>query len=155
MPLDCTNQENEVTAAPGSIIISPNYPHHYDHNSNCGIILNFEENKNIVMYFLSFDVSENSGCTQDYLEIRSLSSLHQHHDSTTPSTSTSTSSVVRSLCGYGIPDPINVNGNKVNLTFRSDSSLGFRGFEIAIESGKICIGLQFEIYYTISFRLYI
>ena len=91
------------------------------------------------MYFLSFDVSESSGCTQDYLEIKSLSSLHQHHDSMTPPTSTS--SVVRSLCGYGIPDPINVNGNKVNLTFRSDSSLGFRGFEIAIENGKISIDL--------------
>ena len=99
------------------------------------------------MYFLSFDVSESSGCTQDYLEIRSLSSLHQHHDSTTTSTSistqTSTSSAVRSLCGYGIPDPYNVNGNKVNLTFRSDSSLGFRGFEISIGDGKICIDLLF------------
>ena len=91
------------------------------------------------MYFLSFDVSQDSGCTQDYLEIRSLSSLHQPLNSTTPSISTSTSSVVRSLCGYGIPDPINVNGNKVNLTFRSDSSLGFRGFEIAIETGKYAL----------------
>ena len=80
------------------------------------------------MYFLSFDVSESrdlhKNCiTGDYLEINSFID--------------STSSVVKSLCGYGIPEPISLNGSKVNLKFHSDASLGFRGFAINIETSKI------------------
>ena len=124
--MDCLNVEKELTTVPQSIIISKNYPDIYDHSSNCSAKVTFSKNQNIVVYFLDFDVqqnsAENSECDKDYLEISSVS----HKDR----------AMVDRLCGYTIPEPIALNASTAYLIFYSDASLGYDGFMIYLDTGK-------------------
>ena len=124
--MDCLNVERELTTVPKSIIISKNYPDIYDHSSNCSAKVTFTKSQNMVVYFLDFDVqqnsAENSECDKDYLEVSSVS----HKDRV----------MVDRLCGYTIPEPIALNASTAYLIFYSDASLGYDGFMIYLDTGK-------------------
>ena len=124
--MDCLNVERELTTVPKSIIISKNYPDIYDHSSNCSAKVTFTKSQNMVVYFLDFDVqqnsAENSECDKDYLEVSSVS----HKDRVR----------VDRLCGYTIPEPIALNASTAYLLFYSDASLGYAGFMIYLDTGK-------------------
>ena len=134
--MDCLNVERELRTVPKSIIISKNYPDIYDHSSNCSAKVTFTKNQNMVVYFLDFDVqqnsAENSECDKDYLEISSVS----HKDR----------AMVDRLCGYTIPEPIALNASTAYLIFYSDASLGYDGFMIYLDTGKDVYNIEIHTY---------
>ena len=119
MLLDCEKSGTEITSVPKSLLISKSYPNVYDQNSDCEATVKFEQNENIVLYFLGFKVEDASGCTKDYLEI------------------SNSRAIVGKLCGFTIPAPIVLNAGTAHLAFHSDASWGEKGFLIHLDTGKI------------------
>ena len=123
MLLDCEKSGTEITSVPKSLLISKSYPNVYDQNSDCEATVKFEQNENIVLYFLDFKVQHSSGCTKDYLEISSITNEIR--------------TVVGKLCGYTMPAPISLNAGTAHLAFHSDALWGEKGFLIHLDTGKI------------------
>ena len=118
----------EVTAAPGSFIVSPGYPNHYRNSLWCEIEVKLEQNENIVLYFLSFSIQKDRRggiCETDYLHV-----MPGMDDAL-------------KMCGnednkeLSIPDPIVLARDRVHLKFYSDDSETYQGFKIQLAIGEI------------------
>ena len=128
--LDCDYRQygvvSEVTAAPGSFIVSPGYPNRYRNDLWCEIEVKLERNENIVLYFLSFSVQTNHrfSCETDYLHI--MPGMEDE----------------LKICGnednkeLSIPDPIVLTRDRVHLKFYSDERETYHGFKIQLSIGK-------------------
>ena len=128
--MDCDYRQygvvSEVTAAPGSFIVSPGYPNRYRNDLWCEIEVKLERNENIVLYFLSFSVQTNHrfSCETDYLHI--MPGMEDE----------------LKLCGnednkeLSIPDPIVLTRDRVHLKFYSDERETYHGFKIQLSIGK-------------------
>ena len=130
--MDCDYRQygvvSEVTAAPGSFIVSPGYPNRYRNGLWCEIEVKLEQNENMVLYFLSFSVQTDqwgsSRCETDYLHVM------PHMDDELK------------ICGnkdnkeLSIPEPIVLTRDRVHLKFYSDERETYHGFKIQLSIGK-------------------
>ena len=64
-PADCGGL---FTTSTGTIL-SPNYPHDYDHNDDCGYLIRVDVNHAIEFQFLDFDVEPHNNCSYDYVAV--------------------------------------------------------------------------------------
>ena len=59
------------------ILISPNYPNHYDHNGDCVWVISIPVNERIALYFTDFAMESTATCAFDYIEVKHcLSHIH-------------------------------------------------------------------------------
>ena len=115
--------DRELTSVPESVIISSNYPNNYDLNSQCAATVKFEQNKNIVLYFLDFNVQGDTECSKDYLEVSSGTKENR--------------TILKRLCGPTIPAPIALNDSTTYLFFNSDNSSSETGYFIYPAKGNL------------------
>ena len=98
----------------GSIKIPESPYTDYGRNLNCKWRLRAPTGQRVLIYFTSFDL-ENC-CSCDYVKI---------HDG-----SESYSNVSKLACGTDLPEPVYSSGRYLYITFRSDSSIGGKGFVV-------------------------
>ena len=121
--IDCSPPFNEITA-PGTIIMSPNYPSPYDNSLDCQVTVRFSDNRPVLIQFDPlFDIESHSSCNYDYLEVREGASARNNL-------------IVSKLCGDTNPDPIQSTGNSMTLIFHSDNSISRAGFKITVNLGN-------------------
>jgi len=95
-------------------ILSPNYPQHYDPNTNCEYRIIAEEGRNIELSFRIFDIERTRNCLYDKVEV--FNGL-------------TTSSVrLGTFCGSFRPGDIISTTNKMLLKLQSDDSKQAFGF---------------------------
>uniref|UniRef100_W5MX16 Cubilin n=1 Tax=Lepisosteus oculatus TaxID=7918 RepID=W5MX16_LEPOC len=103
--------------APEGRIVSPNYPEHYPHDSNCNYLINAGQQKVVILHFQTFQVEgrclSQSTCAYDGLKI---------YSGTFP-----TAPLLTTLCGSEIPGPFTTFGPML-LNFYSDNSINDNGF---------------------------
>jgi cubilin len=58
------------------ILISPNYPNHYDHNGDCVWVISIPVNERIALNFTDFVMESSATCAFDYIEVKTLSIPH-------------------------------------------------------------------------------
>ena len=128
--MDCDYRQygivSEVTAAPGSFVVSPGYPNHYRNGLWCEIEVKLEQSENIVLYFLSFSVQKDrSSCETDYLHV--MPGMDDESK----------------ICGneddeeLSVPEPIVLTRDRVHLKFYSDDGVTYQGFKIQLSIGTI------------------
>ena len=96
----------------GSIKIPDSPDTDYGKNLNCKWHLRAPINQRVLINFTSFDL-ENC-CYCDYVEIRDGSESY--------------SNVLKLACGRDLPEPVYSSGRYLYITFRSDYSIGGKGF---------------------------
>ena len=119
--IDCDSPLDTVVTAPGSTIISPNYPNNYENNKDCAITIRFPER--VRLTFLAFDIEESSDCSWDYMQ------FFDGPTSTSPQIATT-------VCGSIAPQPLESSGRTMSILFHSDHSIRHTGFKIFAESGN-------------------
>ncbi|KAM7440594.1 hypothetical protein ABFA07_010278 [Porites harrisoni] len=97
----------------GSIKIPNSFYTNYGNNLNCTWRLWAPIYQRVLIYFTSFDL-ERDCCFCDYVKI---------HDG-----SESYSNVSKLACGTDLPEPVYSSGRYLYITFRSDGSVGGKGF---------------------------
>jgi len=117
--IDC-DAPFDIVTAPGTTIVSPNYPNDYGWNLDCQVTVNFE--KKVTIVFEEFAVEDDSTCDDDWLEV---------HDGD----SSDSDMIGEQLCGYDVPDPIVSTGNSMTLVFHSNLGKAYKlhsykGFKI-------------------------
>ncbi|XP_054747410.1 dorsal-ventral patterning protein tolloid [Anastrepha obliqua] len=95
-------------------IDSPNYPLEYPPDRECIWHISVEENYQVAVRFLSFDLEHRENCLYDYLEIRDGNS--------------SDSQLIGVYCGNTLPSTIKTNSNQMYVKFVSDGTLQKIGF---------------------------
>ena len=115
--MDCDSPIDDVSA-PGTRIISPNYPRNYDSGKDCQITINLSERVRIS--FEAFDIESHSSCTKDYIQVREGDSANSK-------------SISPKLCGNTIPDAIESSNKSMTLIFHTDGSGVQSGFKILVE----------------------
>ncbi|XP_063159632.1 cubilin [Candoia aspera] len=104
---------------------SPGWPDQYPRNLDCTIILRSPVNHTISLFFSSFSL-EDTGCQNDYLEVRNGS------DTSSP--------LLGKYCGNTLPNPIYPKNHVVYLHFKSDVLLSYEGYEITWTSSATACG---------------
>nr|VZI35148.1 unnamed protein product [Spirometra erinaceieuropaei] len=95
-------------------IMSPGYPKIYPPSSECTWNIEVPDGHTVNLTFNSFEVESHENCSNDYLEV---------YDG--PSTS---SKMLKKLCGPSTPEPIMSTGNTMTLHFITDKVLNKKGF---------------------------
>ncbi|KAI1280397.1 Cubilin [Halotydeus destructor] len=114
--------KNATTACGGhyyaetGVIRSPGWPAHYPVNKLCTWIIHAADGHQVALNFTSFQLEEHSQCSYDHLEIRNGAE--------------ETSPLIGRFCGLTPPPVIISHSNKLWLSFRSDSSMPYPGFEL-------------------------
>jgi len=99
-------------------IHSPNYPQNYDHDSDCGWLLEVPVNHIVELTFSDFDVEPFTNCTFDYVAV---------YDG--PNMNEGTAEIAR-FCGSSVPNPpvIRSTSNQMFIRLKADGSVSARGF---------------------------
>uniref|UniRef100_A0A665V841 Cubilin n=1 Tax=Echeneis naucrates TaxID=173247 RepID=A0A665V841_ECHNA len=92
------------------IIISPNWPNDYAHNSQCIYLIRLPVGEKVALNFTHLNLESHSGCMFDYVEVRCTDPL------------------LGKYCGNTLPAPILSSSNNLWIRFRSDSSVSRAGF---------------------------
>ena len=61
--------------AAAGLIHSPNYPQNYDHDSDCGWLIEVPINHVVKLNWKDFDVEPDSNCTFDYVAVSCIDSI--------------------------------------------------------------------------------
>ena len=96
-------------------IMTPNYPDNYGHNEHCVWKIIAPGGKGIHLSFDSFHLQTGSVCNRDYVELR------DGLDNTAP--------LLGRYCGSTRPATVYVASGSLQITFKSDDSQFYRGFE--------------------------
>ncbi len=105
-------------------IRSPNYPNPYRHNAVCTWIIHVEDGNTIIATITDLAIESSTGCRYDNVELR---------DGTN-----SSARLIKRLCGTQLPTvTFKSSGSYMFVQFKSDQSVGGRGFELKYTSGKI------------------
>ena len=103
--------EYQIINSSGTTIISPNYPYNYpEQEQDCGVTIQFDEGKRVLIYFESFDIELTISCSYDSLTLLD-------------GTSSDSDALGKLLCGNTKPDTINSTGQAMTLVFKNDGSL--------------------------------
>lgn len=102
--------------APFGAIHSPNYPQNYDHDSDCGWLIQVAPNHVVELSFSDFDVEPFANCTFDYVGVYDGPSLDDPE--------------IARFCGSSLPDPpiIRSTSNQMYIRLKADGSVSARGF---------------------------
>ena len=110
------------------MIRSPNYPKNYPPLKDCVWILHAKNGRQIRLNVTNFEIEGGSTCRFDSLEIRNGGNEQ--------------SPLIGKFCGKNIPPVIISHSYKVYLRFKSDRSLGTKGFQIKYDTATTgCGGL--------------
>ncbi|XP_067930809.1 cubilin-like [Watersipora subatra] len=101
---------------PSGTFLSPNYPTTYNRNAECYWTITVSQGSSIILFMVDFDIENHNTCQYDYVEV--IEGLH-------------TGQSIAKLCGSTLPQPVRSQGNTMTVKFRSDSSLGGKGFHAA------------------------
>ncbi|KAM9332726.1 enteropeptidase [Pholidichthys leucotaenia] len=115
MPVDCGGPFD--LWEPNSTFSSPNYPQSYGNNAECVWTLHAEEDHNIQLHFLDFDVE----ATYDVVEVRDGAGTN--------------STILAVLSGSGPTHDLFSTTNQMTLWFYTDKSGNGRGFRANFTSG--------------------
>ena len=142
----------------GTVIMSPDYPKNYKHNSNCRLSIEFPNDTQVQLQFLKFDLQNHSKCAYDWLNIIGPlifpdSNSESSEASNLPSdqnlagedeASRKAPILIRQandkdvkICGNILPSPITAKENKVQLIFRSDGSNSKKGLKMIATIGMV------------------
>ncbi|KAI1888819.1 hypothetical protein AGOR_G00172680 [Albula goreensis] len=99
--------------APSGRVVSPGYPAHYPHRSNCSYLVDPGDQAVVVMEFRTFQIEAHSTCLYDGVKVFNGATL--------------SSPVLATLCGSSIPGPYSTFGPML-LNFYSDSIVNDNGF---------------------------
>ena len=121
--MDCESPFDATVTRPGTIVVSPNHPNHYENTEDCQITVRFEESRRVVIKFLAFDIQYQTGCLHDWLEVRDGDSEVSNQ-------------IGPRLCGNTIPNQIISSGNSLTLVFHSDVTFRCSGFIIEVDYGE-------------------
>lgn len=102
--------------SPVGSIHSPNYPQQYDHDADCGWLIEVPDNHVVKLTFTDFDVEPFTNCTFDYVAVYDGPSLDDPE--------------IGRFCGNTVPDPpvIRSTSNKMFVRLKADGSVSARGF---------------------------
>ncbi|XP_070708966.1 cubilin [Pempheris klunzingeri] len=96
------------------IIISPNWPNDYAHNSQCIYLIQLPAGEKVALNFTHINLESHSSCAFDYVEVRDGRM--------------ETDALIGKFCGSSLPAPIVSSTNFLWIRFRSDSSVSRAGF---------------------------
>uniref|UniRef100_A0A3Q3W0B5 Cubilin n=1 Tax=Mola mola TaxID=94237 RepID=A0A3Q3W0B5_MOLML len=96
------------------IIISPNWPNDYSHNSQCVYLIKLPAGEKVALNFTNMNLENHGSCTFDYVEVR------DGRMETDP--------LIGKYCGSTLPAPITSSSNYLYIRFKSDSSVSQAGF---------------------------
>ncbi|XP_064190205.1 cubilin [Anguilla rostrata] len=99
--------------APTGTVVSPNYPDHYPHRSNCNYLVEPGAQAVVIIEFRTFQVEAHSTCLYDGVKVYRGASQ--------------SSPLLATLCGSTIPGHFSAFGPML-LNFYSDSSVNDNGF---------------------------
>lgn len=94
---------------------SPGYPENYGNNKNCNWVITSTEGTRIQLRFTDVSLEKDKLCQNDYIEIFDGPSAH--------------SPLLGRFCGKSIRNLIVSTSNQMYVTFSTDGSDTFRGFE--------------------------
>jgi len=121
---------NRTYTANTGLILSPNWPNNYDHNTHCIMIIRATVGYKISLFFGSVDIEAHPDCDFDYLEVYNSTS--------------SNSTALAKLCGREIPNPMFLTTNVAKLIFSTDYSATRRGFDITYTASASGCGGNLE-----------
>ncbi|KAJ8276925.1 hypothetical protein GJAV_G00069430 [Gymnothorax javanicus] len=99
--------------APSGRVVSPNYPNHYPHRSDCNYLLQPGDQAVVLLEFRTFQVEAHSTCRYDGVR------LYRGETQSSP--------LLATLCGNTVPGRFSTFGPML-LNFYSDSSVNDNGF---------------------------
>ncbi|OXA47104.1 Cubilin [Folsomia candida] len=102
---------------------SPNYPGNYDHNDDCGWLIEVDQNHVVELRFMDFSVERHINCSYDHVAIYDGVSTYDP--------------LLLMHCGSSLPYPplIRSSGNKMYLRLKTDGSASSRGFKANFTTG--------------------
>lgn len=98
------------------MIRSPGWPANYSPDKECVWIITVPTGRQIQLNFTKFDLEEHDDCTFDYVEIRNGGTV--------------TSPIIGKYCGSKPPPILSSFSNQFHITFKSDQSRNYGGFEM-------------------------
>jgi len=96
------------------VLSSPNHPGRYPNNYDKTASIEVEKGETISIEFTAFEVEKSRTCAYDHLTIL-------EGDGTT---------LMSKTCGYSLPPPLTSKSNKVEVIFKTDSSVTKSGFKL-------------------------
>ncbi|BHF77942.1 Bone morphoproteintic protein 1 [Sparganum proliferum] len=106
-------------------IMSPGYPNPYPPSSECTWNIEVPDGDTVTLTFHSFELESHEDCSNDYLAI---------YDG--PSTS---SDLLKRLCGSTTPEPIKSTGNTMTLHFITDKVINKEGFAAQFSKAQLAV----------------
>lgn len=100
----------------------------YDNDLVCVYTVNVFKARKLILEFTDFDLEQDEGCNNDYVEILNGFLIDQ-----SPS--------MGKFCGKNKPKPIITSGSSVSLLFRTNNAITGKGFEFTVknyESNQTC-----------------
>ncbi|XP_070545531.1 suppressor of tumorigenicity 14 protein-like [Ptychodera flava] len=101
----------------------------YDSYAECQWTITVTAGKVVYLRFLAFSL-EGLGCSYDVVRV------YDGDDDK--------ASRLGEYCGRGVPEPIRSTGNQIHVTFTTDSSDEYPGFEAEYEAEVECLGSEFR-----------
>lgn len=108
------------------VIMSPNYPRSYPHNTRCVWLLRGTPGRKVTLTFTNFGLEAHSSCNYDYLELRQGDNAN--------------ASLINRYCGTTLPPTVTSFGNSLFVKLVTDAStsgIGFRAEYTTATSGII------------------
>ena len=94
---------------------SPGYPNSYQNNLMCTYSIRVDPGKTVNLIFNDFQLEEDITCRFDFISIRDYDSSNAGRD-------------LGKYCGTRVPAQVKSSGNELWVLFKSDGSVGKRGF---------------------------
>ncbi|XP_065577276.1 cubilin-like isoform X4 [Artemia franciscana] len=133
---------NRTYYGPQGGIVGSNWPQAIPFYERCQMHIESEQNSTISIYFNYLRLKKSRNCTESYLRF---------YDGDSPNTP-----LLRSLCGFGIPNPIFSTGNRVYIEFLN-SNMPTPGYDITYAStsqGRGCGGTLYNTFGSITSPFY-
>lgn len=95
---------------------SPGWPGEYSPDRECVYIISVKTGRQIELNFTKFELEDHDDCSFDYVEVRNGGTV--------------TSPLIGKYCGSKLPPILTSFSNQLYLTFKSDQSRNYAGFEL-------------------------
>lgn len=102
-----------------TVIQSPNWPENYRASRECLWQIRAEDNYQIALRFVTFDLEPHDSCAYDYVEVRDGGSMN--------------SELLGRFCGNRVPNQVLSSGSDMLLKFVSDSDVNRPGFFASVQ----------------------
>ena len=111
-----------MTGARG-VITSPNYPHNYDANDDCGWLITVDRDHVVWLTFEDFDVEPHSNCSYDHVAV------YDGNSSSAP--------LLLVHCGQDLPSPsvYKSTTNQMFVRLKADGTVASKGFKADYNRG--------------------